>query len=62
MIDNEYSRTKMRGYVMGLSAAAHMVESGDDVQIFQEDINERIKACCDEWKIKLPKGEEDEQS
>lgn len=62
MIDNEYSRTKMRGFVMGLNAAAHMVQAGDDAQIFQEQIAERIKACCEAWNIKPPTPEEDEDA
>lgn len=57
MIDNEYSRTKMRGFVMGLDAALNMIASEDDPVIFQQDVKERIEACCAAWKIKLPESE-----
>lgn len=60
MKDNKYSRTKMRGFIMGLDAAAHMIAAEDDPKTFQDDIHERIKACCEEWNIKLPKKESEE--
>lgn len=59
MIDNEYSRTKMRGFVMGLEAAIHMVQAGDDAAIFQQQAEERIRLCCEAWNIKLPMKEEE---
>lgn len=62
MKDNEYSRTKIRGFVMGLEAAIHMVDSGDDVQTFKEDVQERIKECCEAWNIKPPKITEEDES
>lgn len=57
MLDNEYNRTKMRGYVMALRYVIRFINSDDDPRLLREDLKEKLSYVEKEWGIRPEKEE-----